>query len=106
MEVTVDQRIEKLAKNLVTYSCRVEKGEKVLIETIGEDPKNLVKALEGKSVYTNIKKLISGKTKNKYEIIKVYSSLLTHAAIFCEKEPEYEILFESILNKIWESIGE
>lgn len=46
----MDQRIEKLAKNLVTYSCRVEKGEKVLIETIGEDPKNLVKALV-KEVY-------------------------------------------------------
>ncbi|ERT68765.1 aminopeptidase [Cetobacterium somerae] len=50
MEVTVDQRIEILAKNLVTYSCRVEKGEKVLIESIGEDSKNLVKALV-KEVY-------------------------------------------------------
>lgn len=50
MEVTVDQRIEVLAKNLVTYSCRVGKGEKVLIESIGEDPKLLVKALV-KEVY-------------------------------------------------------
>ncbi len=46
----MDQRIEILAKNLVTYSCRVEKGEKVLIESIGEDSKNLVKALV-KEVY-------------------------------------------------------
>lgn len=41
----MDQKIEILAKNLVAYSCRVQKGEKVLIESIGEDPKNLVKAL-------------------------------------------------------------
>lgn len=46
----MDQRIEILAKNLVTYSCRVQKGEKVLIESIGEDSKNLVKALV-KEVY-------------------------------------------------------
>lgn len=46
----MDQRIEILAKNLVTYSCRVEKGEKVLIESLGEDSKNLVKALV-KEVY-------------------------------------------------------
>lgn len=50
MEVTVDQRIEILAKNLVTYSCRVQRGEKVLIESIGEDSKSLVKALV-KEVY-------------------------------------------------------
>lgn len=46
----MDQRIEVLAKNLVTYSCRIGKGEKVLIESIGEDPKLLVKALV-KEVY-------------------------------------------------------
>lgn len=41
----MDQRIEILAKNLVNYSCRIGKGEKVLIECIGEDTKNLAKAL-------------------------------------------------------------
>ncbi|WP_297596254.1 aminopeptidase [uncultured Cetobacterium sp.] len=46
----MDQRIEILAKNLVTYSCRVEKGEKVLIESLGEESKLLVKALV-KEVY-------------------------------------------------------
>ena len=46
----MDQRIEILAKNLVTYSCRVQNGEKVLIESIGEDSKALVKALV-KEVY-------------------------------------------------------
>lgn len=46
----MDQRIEILAKNLVTYSCRVEKGERVLIESLGEESKLLVKAIV-KEVY-------------------------------------------------------
>nr|WP_307775267.1 aminopeptidase [uncultured Cetobacterium sp.] len=46
----MDQRIAILAKNLVNYSCRVAKGERVLIESIGEESKNLVKALV-KEVY-------------------------------------------------------
>lgn len=41
----MDQRIVKLAKNLVIHSCRLEKGQKVFIEYYGETPKNLVKAL-------------------------------------------------------------
>ena len=39
-----DPRILKLAKNLVTYSCKVKKGEKVMIEAFGI-PNALVKAL-------------------------------------------------------------
>lgn len=39
-----DMRILKLAKNLVNYSCRVKKGEKVMIEAFGI-PNELVKAL-------------------------------------------------------------
>lgn len=31
----MEPRIEKLAKNLVNYSCRVKKGEKVLVECVG-----------------------------------------------------------------------
>ncbi len=30
-----DQRVKKLAHNLVNYSCRIEPGEKILIESIG-----------------------------------------------------------------------
>ena len=41
----MDSRILKLAKNLVSHSCRVQKGEKVLIEIFGDTPKNLAKAL-------------------------------------------------------------
>ena len=40
----MDSRVEKLAKNLVNYSCRVQPGEKVLIEAIGDSTKNLAKA--------------------------------------------------------------
>ncbi|MFT8322754.1 MAG: aminopeptidase [Bacillus sp. (in: firmicutes)] len=39
-----DQRIEQLAKNLINYSIRLQKGEKVLIENFGLQ-KELVKAL-------------------------------------------------------------
>lgn len=46
----MDSRIEKLAHNLVNYSCRVQQGEKVLIEAIGDSTKDLAKAL-AKEVY-------------------------------------------------------
>jgi aminopeptidase len=46
----MDSRVEKLAKNLVNYSCRVQPGEKVLIEAIGDSTKDLAKALT-KEVY-------------------------------------------------------
>lgn len=39
-----DPRLEKLAQNLIQYSCRLNKGEKVLIENFGLE-KELVKAL-------------------------------------------------------------
>lgn len=41
----MDQRILTLANNLVNYSCKLQKGEKVLISYTGESPKPLVKAL-------------------------------------------------------------
>jgi len=41
----MDPRIEKLAKNLVNYSCRVQKGEKVLIECAGSSGIPLTRAL-------------------------------------------------------------
>lgn len=46
----MDQRILKLAKNLVQYSVNLKPGEKVLIEVTGESPKPLVKAIV-KEVY-------------------------------------------------------
>ena len=41
----MDSRIEKLAKNLVNYSCRVKKNEKVMIECFGSTPNPLIKEL-------------------------------------------------------------
>lgn len=41
----MDSRIELLAKNLVNYSCKVEKGEKVLISCNGTAPLPLVRAI-------------------------------------------------------------
>ena len=37
-----DIRIEKLAYNLVNYSCRLKKGENVLIKVYGRDCKKNV----------------------------------------------------------------
>lgn len=45
-----DQRVEKLAKILVNHSCRVQKGENVLIDVFGDD-RDLAKALI-KEVYS------------------------------------------------------
>jgi len=41
----MDTRIQKLAKNLINYSCSVKKNEKVLIESIGTSCFDLLKAL-------------------------------------------------------------
>ena len=41
----MDSRFEVLAKNLVNYSCRVQKGEKVLIGCNGTSAFPLVKAI-------------------------------------------------------------
>ena len=41
----MDERIQKLAHNLVSYSCRVSRGDKVWIHYIGRETKELAKAL-------------------------------------------------------------
>ena len=46
----MDERLKKLAKTLVNYSCRVEKGENVLINCNGTAPIPLVKEIV-KEVY-------------------------------------------------------
>ncbi len=40
----MDQRINTLAKNLINYSTRIQKGEKILIEITGESAKKLGRA--------------------------------------------------------------
>lgn len=44
-EVSMDPRIEKLSNLLVNYSCKVQKGEKVLIDFEGDSPKPLIRQL-------------------------------------------------------------
>ena len=41
----MDERIKTLAKNLVNYSCRVQKGENVMISCHGTAPIPLVKQI-------------------------------------------------------------
>src|SRR3972149_10625519 len=41
----MDPRIKTLAKNLVNYSCRVQKEEKVLVESVGNSAIPLVRAV-------------------------------------------------------------
>ncbi len=46
----MDQRLQKLANNLVNYSVKVQKGDKVWINYIGENTTDLARALV-KEVY-------------------------------------------------------
>ena len=41
----MDARIQKLAKNLINYSCEVKAGDKVLIHYIGASTTELSRAL-------------------------------------------------------------
>ena len=41
----MDERITKLAKNLVNYSCKVKPGDKVYIHYIGNETENLARAI-------------------------------------------------------------
>ena len=41
----MDERIKKLASQLVNYSTKVQPGEQVLIDYEGEDTKPLIKQL-------------------------------------------------------------
>lgn len=41
----MDERVKKLAQNLVNYSCKVKKGEKVYIHYIGEATEDLARAV-------------------------------------------------------------
>ena len=77
----MDPRNEQLAKNLVSYSCRLKKGEKVLISSNGLTDMPLVKALikeiykVGAIPYVDIRsnaverELLMGATKEQYELL-------------------------------------
>lgn len=77
----MDSRFEKLAKNLVNYSCKVKKGERVLIGSNGLSAMPLVKAIirevynVGAYPYVDInsnviqRELLMGASKEQYEFI-------------------------------------
>ena len=41
----MDERIKTLARNLVNYSCKVKKGDKVYVHYIGEATEDLARQL-------------------------------------------------------------
>ncbi|MGL5126237.1 MAG: aminopeptidase [Fusobacteriaceae bacterium] len=80
----MDSRIATLAKNLINYSTRIEKGQKVLIETIGDQPKALVKALVKETYlagglpfvtikdHSVLREILKGTTQEQLELMAKY----------------------------------
>ena len=83
----MDPRNETLAKNLVEYSCRVQKGEKVLISSNGLSDMPLVKAIikavykAGGIPFADIRsnsverELLMGATEEQYKLLAEVDSL-------------------------------
>ena len=77
----MDKRTEKLAQNIVGYSCRVQKGENVMVSCTGESTFPLVRAVikeiykAGGRPYVEIKnssverELLMGITKEQLELM-------------------------------------
>lgn len=82
----MDPRNEKLAKNIVNYSCKIQKGEKVLIGCGGISAMPLVQAVireiyaVGAYPYVEIthntiqRELLMGATKEQYDIISKFDA--------------------------------
>ena len=66
----VDERINKLAHNLVSYSTKVKKGEKVLIDLFGQEAIPLGKELV-KEVYN----------AGGLPVVKIYNEEITNELI-------------------------
>ena len=74
-----------------------------ILEKLGEDYKlleTLINKLKGKSVYTNLNKLIENKYQSNEDVEISLSSLYTHVCIECKTDPRYSRLKPYILNKI------
>lgn len=74
----MDSRLEVLAKNIVNYSCRVEKGENVLINCNGTSAFPLVKAII-REVY-NV---------GAYPFVDIHSSIIDRELIMGASEEQY-----------------
>ncbi|MCL1935089.1 MAG: aminopeptidase [Defluviitaleaceae bacterium] len=76
----MDQRNNTLAKNLINYSVRLKKGEKILIESIGYEPEELINEIVkeayavGAFPYVNVimpsiqREILINSTKEQFEI--------------------------------------
>ncbi len=66
-----DGRLERLAKNLIHYSCDMKKGQRVLIECVGITALSLVRALIGEAYRTGVEPYVSLEDNSiKREILK------------------------------------
>jgi len=70
----------------------------VLLET-------LVEKLKGKSVYTNLKKILTGEKMVEEDRAIAVSSLLTHTLIEARTNPEYKMLLSNLYDKLGVLIG-
>lgn len=66
---------------------------------------NLVERLKGKSVYSNLKRVLSGKNVSVLEAKICLTSLLVHTYIEQKVNPEYKLL-ESIIENKLNKLGE
>lgn len=87
----MDNRIEKLADVLVNYSCRVKKGEKVLIQYDGSSALPLVKALV-RQVYA-----VGG-----MPFVNISESAITREMLLGMTEEQIEIMADSQLKMMKE----
>ncbi|SCZ80720.1 aminopeptidase [Acidaminobacter hydrogenoformans] len=85
----MDPRINQLAKNLVQYSCNVQPGEKVMIQSVGESPKPLVKALV-REVHA----------AGGYPFVELKDSVLTREIVMQGKEEHFKLWEEVDLYKM------
>ncbi len=75
-----DARIDQLAKNLITYSCKLQKGEKVLIENFGLQ-KELVTALVREAYAAGA-----------YPFVSIKDQSVDRALLMGAKEEQYEMI--------------
>ena len=66
----------------------------------------LVAKLKGKSVYANMKKIITGASMTKEDQAIAVSSLTTHTLIEMKTNPEYKILLSNLYKKLGVLIDE
>ncbi len=85
----MDSRIQKLASNLVHYSCEVKKGEKVLISLNGETAKPLVRQIV-KEIYK----------VGAYPFVEISDNSINRELLMKSSEEQLQVSLDYGLNKI------